>query len=148
MRQSRFWPLFWTATVWPELVHEKYPEVNLEILCYSGANTTQYLQNMLAADDLPDICTQTVYDPNINDMSDKMIDLSSYDFTDNYVESRLQDVSDDGAIYMLPSAYSCAWRRLHIRVMDFNICVILRTRDFWELFRASSGKRICVFFAA
>ena len=124
MRQSRFWPLFWTATVWPELVHEKYPEVNLEILCYSGANTTQYLQNMLAADDLPDICTQTVYDPNI------------------YVESRLQDVSDDGAIYMLPSAYSCAWRRLHIRVMDFNICVILRTRDFWELFRASSGKRI------
>ncbi len=90
-----------------DLVHEKYPEVNLEILSYSGANTTQYLQNMLAADDLPDICTQTVYDPNINDMSDKMIDLSSYDFTDNYVESRLQDVSDDGAIYMLPSAYSC-----------------------------------------
>lgn len=90
-----------------DLVHEKYPEVNLEILSYSGANTTQYLQNMLAADDLPDICTQTVYDPDINDMSDKMIDLSSYDFTDNYVESRLQDVSDDGAIYMLPSAYSC-----------------------------------------
>lgn len=90
-----------------DLVHEKYPEVNLEILSYSGANTTQYLQNMLAADDLPDICTQTVYDQNINDMSDKMIDLSSYDFTDNYVESRLQDVSDDGAIYMLPSAYSC-----------------------------------------
>ncbi|WP_294785295.1 extracellular solute-binding protein [uncultured Eubacterium sp.] len=90
-----------------ELVHEKYPEVNLEILSYSGANTTQYLQNMLAADDLPDICTQTVYDPNVSDLSDKMIDLSGYDFTDNYVESRLQDVSDDGAIYMLPSAYSC-----------------------------------------
>lgn len=90
-----------------DLVHEKYPEVNLEILSYSGANATQYLQNMLAADDLPDICTQTVYDPTISDMSDKMIDLSSYDFTDNYVESRLQDVSDDGAIYMLPSAYSC-----------------------------------------
>ncbi len=58
-----------------ELVHEKYPEVNLEILSYSGANTTEYLQNMLAADDLPDICTQTVYDPNISDMSDKMIGL-------------------------------------------------------------------------
>ena len=40
-----------------ELVQEKYPEVNMEILSYSGANTTQYLQNMLAADDLPDICT-------------------------------------------------------------------------------------------
>ena len=44
-----------------DLVHEKYPEVNLEIFSYSGANITQYLQNMLAADDLPDICTQTVY---------------------------------------------------------------------------------------
>ena len=90
-----------------DLVHKKYPEVNLKILSYSGANTTTYLQNMLASDDLPDICTQTVYDPNIDDVSDKMIDLSGYDFTDNYVESRLQDISDDGAIYMLPSAYSC-----------------------------------------
>ncbi len=30
------------------------------------------------------------------------MDLSGYDFTDNYVESRLQDVSDSGAIYLLP----------------------------------------------
>ena len=90
-----------------ELVHEKYPEVNLEILSYSGANTTEYLQNMLAADDLPDICTQTFYKPDVVDVSDKMIDLSGYDFTDNYVESRLKEVSDDGAIYMLPSAYNC-----------------------------------------
>lgn len=73
-----------------DLVHKKYPEVNLKVLSYSGANTTTYLHNMLTADDLPDICTQTVYDPNIDDVSDKMIDLSGYDFTDNYVESRLQ----------------------------------------------------------
>ena len=36
-----------------------------------------------------------------------MIDLSGYDFTDNYVESRLKDVSDEGALYMLPSLYNC-----------------------------------------
>ena len=42
--------------------------------------------------DLPDICTQIVYDPNIDDVSDKMIDLSGYDFTYNYVESRLQEI--------------------------------------------------------
>ena len=41
---------------------------------------------------LPDICTQIVYDPNIDDVSDKMIDLSGYDFTDNYVEFRLQEI--------------------------------------------------------
>ena len=62
---------------------------------------------MLEADDLPDICTQTFYKPDVVDVSDKMIDLSGYDFTDNYVESRLKEVSDDGALYMLPSLYNC-----------------------------------------
>ena len=61
-----------------DLVHKKYPEINLKVLSYSGANTTTYLQNMLAADDLPDICTQTIYDPNIDDVSDRMIDLAGY----------------------------------------------------------------------
>ena len=41
-----------------EEVHKTYPEVNLEVITYSGSNTTTYLQNMLEADDLPDICTQ------------------------------------------------------------------------------------------
>ena len=36
-----------------------------------------------------------------------MSDLSGYEFTDNYVESRLKEVSDDGALYMLPSLYNC-----------------------------------------
>ena len=89
-----------------EEVHKTYPEVNLEVITYSGSNTTTYLQNMLEADDLPDICTQTFYKPDVVDVSDKMIDLSGYDFTDNYVESRLKEVSDDGALYMLPSLYN------------------------------------------
>ena len=90
-----------------EEVHKTYPEIELEVVPYSGANTTTCLQNMLEADDLPDICTQTYYKPDVVDVSDKMIDLSGYDFTDNYVESRLKDVSDDGALYMLPSLYNC-----------------------------------------
>ena len=90
-----------------EEVHKTYPEVNLEVVTYSGSNTTTYLQNMLEADDLPDICTQTFYKPDVVDVSDKMIDLSGYDFTDNYVESRLKEVSDEGALYMLPSLYNC-----------------------------------------
>ena len=79
-------------------VHKTYPEIELEVVPYSGANTTTCLQNMLEADDFPDICTQTFYNPDVVDVSDKMIDLSRYDFTDNYVESRLKDVSDDGAL--------------------------------------------------
>ena len=90
-----------------EQVHSVYPEVNIEIVPYSGDNTTTCLQNMFEAKDLPDICTLTVYDPMTYHVSDKLLDLSGYDFTDNYVESRLQEVSDNGAIYLLPSSYNC-----------------------------------------
>ena len=90
-----------------EEVHKTYPEINLEVIPYSGANTTVYLNTILKENDLPDICTLTLYDPDQLDLSDKMLDLSGYAFTDNYVESRLKEVSDDGAIYMLPSAYNC-----------------------------------------
>ena len=90
-----------------EQVHSVYPEVNIEIVPYSGDNTTTCLQNMFEANDLPDICTLTVYDPMTDHVSDKLLDLSGYDFTDNYVESRLQEVSDSGAIYLLPSSYNC-----------------------------------------
>lgn len=88
-------------------VHKTYPEVNLKVVPYSGANTTVYLNTIMEENDLPDICTLTLYDPEQQDLSDKMLDLSGYAFTDNYVESRLKEVSDDGAIYMLPSAYNC-----------------------------------------
>ena len=88
-------------------MHSVYPEVNMEVVPYSGDNTTTCLQNMFAAGDLPDVCTLTYYDPRIDLVSDKLLDLSGYDFTDNYVESRLQDVFDNGAIYLLPSTYNC-----------------------------------------
>ena len=90
-----------------EQVHSVYPEVNVEVVPYSGDNTTTCLQNMFAAGDLPDVCTLTYYDPQLDLVSDKLLDLSGYDFTDNYVESRLQDVFDNGAIYLLPSTYNC-----------------------------------------
>ena len=88
-------------------MHSVYPEVNIEVVPYSGDNTTTCLQNMFAAGDLPDVCTLTYYDPQIDLVSDKLLDLSGYDFTDNYAESRLQDVFDNGAIYLLPSVYNC-----------------------------------------
>ncbi len=87
-------------------VHKTYPEIELEVVPYSGANTTVYLNTILEENDLPDICTLSLYDPELLDLSDRMLDLSGYAFTDNYVESRLKEVSDDGAIYMLPSAYA------------------------------------------
>ena len=87
-----------------EEVHKTYPEVEIEVVPYSDANTTVYLNTILEENDLPNICTLSLYDPELQDLSDRMLDLSGYAFTDHYVESRLKEVSDDGAIYMLPSA--------------------------------------------
>lgn len=38
-------------------VHKTYPEVNLKVVPYSGANTTVYLNTIMEENDLPDICT-------------------------------------------------------------------------------------------
>lgn len=90
-----------------DLVKEKYPEINLEVLPYSGQNMSAYVQDQLRADDMPDIYFTTMYMPGLEDLSDRLIDMSGYDFTGNYEESRLADVSDDGAIYLLPTHYTC-----------------------------------------
>lgn len=92
--------------VFTELVKEKYPEINLEIIPYSGNNMTAYVKDQLKTGIMPDIYVSTVYAP-IKDVSDRLIDLSGYSFTNNYAESQLRGVSSDGALYMLPTYFSC-----------------------------------------
>lgn len=91
-----------------DIVHEKYPEINLEVIPYSGKNYTAYVKAELAADDMPDIYTTSYFIPDLDDVSSKLIDLSSYAFTDNYAEARPRDVTDSkGAIHLLPTYYDC-----------------------------------------
>lgn len=99
---------FCNMSAFVDIVHEKYPEINLEVVPYSGKNYTAYVKAELAADDMPDIYCTTYFTPDLDDVSDKLIDLSSYAFTDNYAEARLRDVTDSkGAIYLLPTYYDC-----------------------------------------
>lgn len=87
-----------------DIVNEKYPEINLEVIPYSGKNYTAHVKAELAADDMPDIYTTSYFIPDLDDVSSKLIDLSSYAFTDNYAEARLRDVTDSkGAIHLLPT---------------------------------------------
>lgn len=91
-----------------DIVHEKYPEINLEVIPYSGKNYTAHVKAELAADDMPDIYTTSYFIPDLDDVSSKLIDLSSYAFTDNYAEARLRDVTDSkGTIHLLPTYYDC-----------------------------------------
>ena len=89
-----------------ELLHEKYPEINLQIDTYSGGNYTAYVLDELKAGDIPDIYCTTVFNPDFTDYEDLLVDLSGYDFTDNYAESRIRDVTVDGAVYLLPAYYN------------------------------------------
>ncbi len=96
------------ASAFLALVHEKYPEVNLVMEPYSGGNTTQYITEAFEYGELPDIVMRSYYSPNSDDVSDLMLDMSGYAFTDNYYSpARIKEVSDNGAIYFLPQYYSC-----------------------------------------
>ena len=90
-----------------DMVHEQYPEINLEIIPYTGSNYSAYVGAQLESGDMPDIYSTKVYLPGQMNLSDKLIDLSGYDFLSKYSETRLRDVSDDGKIYMLPTYYDC-----------------------------------------
>lgn len=88
-------------------VHETYPEINIEVIPYAGNNTTAYLNAQLRSGDMPDIYLTTFYAPERQDLSGRLIDLSGYSFTNNYTASSLHKVSDDGAIYLLPTFFTC-----------------------------------------
>lgn len=89
-----------------DLLHEKYPEVNLEIIPYNGNNTTAFFTNMRRADALTDIYFSTVYSPGQYDDKGQLLDLSGFDFTGNFVQSRLREVTYEGGVYMLPLGYN------------------------------------------
>lgn len=89
-----------------DLVKEKYPEVNLDITPYNGQDMTNYYQDMRKAGELPDIYFSTIYSPGRYDDAADLLDLSGYDFTGNYTQSRLREVTNGGGVYMLPLGYN------------------------------------------
>ena len=89
-----------------ELLHEKYPEVDLEIVPYNGSNMSAYVANMRISGQMPDIFFNTYYVPGRYDDANDFLDLAGYDFTGNFVQSRLREVTLDGAVYMLPLSYN------------------------------------------
>ena len=89
-----------------DLVKEKFPEIDLEIEAYNGQNTSNYVKNMRIAGEMPDIYFTTYYTPGRMDDENDLLDLSSYDFTGNFTQSRLREVTLNGGIYMLPVGYN------------------------------------------
>lgn len=101
-------------------LHEKYPEINLEITPYNGQNTSAWMSGMRAAGALPDIYFTTYYVPGRYDDEGDFLDLSGYEFTDNYVQSRLREVTYNGGIYMLPMGYNALGITYNKTLLDKN----------------------------
>ena len=87
-----------------ELVHEKYPEINIEIIPYRGRNTSAYMKHQLETGRLPDIYSTTqVWTPELQ--QEHLVDLSQYAVTELYNPVRLSENEVDGAVYLLPYDY-------------------------------------------
>lgn len=97
------------------IVHEKYPEINLEVIPYNGKNWSRFTCDQMITGDMPDIYNTTYAWTNYpEEMKANLIDLSSYDFTDNYDPTLLSQQELDGGVYLLPSryaVYACAYNK-------------------------------------
>ena len=98
----------------------KYPEINLEIIPYTGQNTTALVQDQMIAGELPDIYFTTAYAPGTAHITENLMDLSGYGFTDNYSESFLRSVRDDGGVYLLPAYYNAMGITYNKKIFEQN----------------------------
>ena len=88
-----------------ELVKEKYPEINIEIVPYRGRNMSAYCKQQLETGIMPDIYSTTqAWDGDLQ--KEYLIDLSTYAVTEKYNSARLSEYAVDGGIYLLPFDYS------------------------------------------
>lgn len=88
-----------------ELVHETYPEINVEIEAYKGHNMSAYMKKQLVTGSMPDIyCTSQQWDGELQ--KEHLVDLSQYEVTERYNQVRLNEYDVDGGIYLLPYDYN------------------------------------------
>lgn len=100
-----------------DLLHEQYPEVQVQIQAYRGGNMSAYMAKQLKSGEMPDIYS-TTYAWDTDWQKEHLIDLSRYAVTDLYNEVRMDDTDVDGATYLIP--------------YDFNIVSICCNKSLLE----------------
>lgn len=89
-----------------EAVHEKYPEINLQQIPYNGGNRSWYALSQMLTGEMPDLFnTLTAWMTYSDDVTDHLVDLSTYSFTDNILPTQLRDVEKEGKVYLMPCNY-------------------------------------------
>lgn len=83
-------------------ISERFPEIRLEFISYIGGNPTGYSEYLLRNDAVPDIYTLGVF--GLPDkQAESLLDLSGYEFLNNYKTADINQVTLDGAVYLLPT---------------------------------------------
>ncbi len=85
------------------LLREKYPEVRLECVSYRGSNGTGYSQYRLEHGDIEDIYTLSIFG-SPDKQKEYLLDLSGYEFLNKYKTADINQVTLDGAVYMVPAS--------------------------------------------
>lgn len=82
-------------------LREKFPDINFEITQYEGVSSSPYLLETALSGDASDLFFYK--QPLSDEVAAKyLIDLSGYDFADNFDASILSAFDVDGAIYQIP----------------------------------------------
>lgn len=102
-----------------DALHEVYPEINLQIVSYAGRNGSAYAQYSMQMDDMTDIhvTTQPFYKEL---MPERFVDISNYDFVNNYSTFLLNALDVDGGMYLVPSGYTVAGIYYNKTIMQEN----------------------------
>lgn len=84
-------------------VEENCPGVRIEFVSYTGGNATGYAQYMLEKGHPTDIYTVSVFGMQER-QREYLLDLSGYEFLNNYNTADINQVTLDGAVYMVPAS--------------------------------------------
>ena len=83
------------------LAAQTYPDIEIEFTPYAGGNRTGYSWAQMRGDDIPDFfITSQILDEDL--AKERLVDLSGYDFVNQFSTALLDQVSIDGGVYLLP----------------------------------------------
>lgn len=99
--------------------YEEHPEVHLKVLSYAGINGSGYAQHSLENGDIPDIYV-TTQSFSKSDQEKYLLDLSNYEFVNNYATTLLDSLDINGGIYLLPSGYQLTGIYYNKTIMEEN----------------------------
>lgn len=128
-----------------DLVHEKYPEIQLEVIPYNGQNTSAYMKDMRLSGQMADIYFTSYYTPGRYSDDSDFLDLSTYDFTENFTQSRLREVTWNGGIYMLPLSYNALGITYNKTLLEKNGWTLPTNLDELETLKGEAEEAGCVF---